>query len=68
MNSPFWEVVGYVGASAFVLAVVLSLIGRRLFSSSEQRTAKLGKEIIGTIGGARSAREASAELEKRRAH
>jgi hypothetical protein len=67
MTSPFWQVVATTSAAGFGVAVVLSFVARRLFVSKREKEARLGEQIIGSLGGARNARSASEQLEKRRA-
>ena len=65
MNSPLWHIVGYVSVIGFVLAVILSIVGRRLFVSDREKEADLGTKIISAVGGARNARSANTEQAKR---
>jgi hypothetical protein len=56
-----------LSVAGFVLAIILSIIARRLFASDKRKSVALGSQIIGAVGGARNGRYASSEYEKRRA-
>jgi hypothetical protein len=60
-----WQIIGYIGVSLFVLAIIAILIARRLFLSSSEKTVELGETVLGSLGGAKRYREASEEKERR---
>lgn len=66
MNSPVWQIVGFLGVAGFAVAVVLSFVAKRLFVSERKSDVYLGKMIIGAVGGARNARIADEEIARRR--
>lgn len=66
MNNPLWQVVGTLGVVGFAVAIALAVVARRLFASGRPREEDLGARIISAVGGARRAREADAELARRR--
>ena len=67
MISPFWQVVGIASVIGFGVAVVLSFLARRLFLSKREKDVFLGTQIISSLGGARNARSASEQNDRRRA-
>ena len=56
MDSPFWHAAGIFGVVGFSSAVVLSLIARRWFESSDAKKARYGALILSYLGGAANAR------------
>jgi hypothetical protein len=68
MNSPLWQIVGALGVAGFAVAIALSVIARKLFVSGRPREEDLGARIISAVGGGRNAREADAELARRRSN
>ena len=65
--SPFWKILSELSVGGFVLAIILSIVARRLFSSNKRKSVALASQIIGTVGGARNGRYANSEYERRSA-
>jgi hypothetical protein len=61
-----WQIIGYIGVALFVLAIIASLVARRLFTSSNEREATLGQSVLGGLGGAKRYREAVGERARRK--
>jgi apolipoprotein N-acyltransferase len=66
MNSPVWQIVGYVGVAGYVLAVALIFVGNHLAGSKQEKNAKLGLFLLAALGGPGSAWASQAELDRRR--
>ncbi len=65
MNSELWHAVGIVAVIAFAFAVVLALVARTWFKSSNSATVKRGANVLSALGGASNARYASSEMKRR---
>jgi hypothetical protein len=66
MESPFWHVVGMIGAIGYPTLLVVAIAGPRLFASSDPRKAKLGGLIMIYLGGLPVMREVDAEMRRRK--
>ena len=65
MESPVWHSVGIVAMIAFGAGILLAIVARYWFTSSDSEKVKRGAKVLSALGGASNARSAESEMARR---
>jgi type II secretory pathway pseudopilin PulG len=66
METPFWHTVGIVAMIAFAASILLAIVARSWFSSSDSEKVKRAANVLSALGGAANARSAQSDMVRRK--